>query len=370
MAFTYTTRKDGRLMKRVNVDGKTKSIYSDNPKDLERQYIDLKYKSNNNINIENEMTFKKFAEEWIDIHSAGKEEGTTREYDYIIKNCLVKELGNLKLKAIKKSDVQKVQKEALEGGHQEKAQKIVRFAKSILNEAVEDDYINKNVAMNIKSQKVVREEKKILTKEEDELLIDCAKTHKYGLFFLLLRYSGMRKEEIVAIAITDIFLEERYIEINKAVNFIHNQPRLKSTKNNKSRRVPILDIVYDMLNERVQYCKENNIKYLFTKQTNQKEMLSDSAIKRMLASFLLAINNLHKEKHKDDANKENLKEIVFTLHILRHSFCTMMYYAGIGIKEAQNVMGHSSADMVYDIYTHLDLQKEDTLNSLNDYLKS
>ena len=52
------------------------------------------------------------------------------------------------------------------------------------------------------------------------------------------------------------------------------------------------------------------------------------------------------------------------------TFCAMLYYAGIGIKEAQNLMGHSSADMVYDIYTHLDAQKENSLNSLNSYLKS
>ena len=35
----------------------------------------------------------------------------------------------------------------------------------------------------------------------------------------------------------------------------------------------------------------------------------------------------------------------------------MLYYAGIGIKEAQELMGHSSADMVYDVYTHLDMKK-------------
>ena len=43
MAFTYTTRKDGRLMKRVSVNGKLKTLYSDNPQDLEKHYIELKY---------------------------------------------------------------------------------------------------------------------------------------------------------------------------------------------------------------------------------------------------------------------------------------------------------------------------------------
>lgn len=370
MAFTYTTRKDGRLMKRVSVNGELKTIYSNNPKDLESQYIELKYLDKKHIKIQNSTTFKAFATDWLEVHSAGKAAGTIREYKYIINNYLIKNLGNYELQYIKKVDIQKIQKDLLEENHLELAQKVVRFAKTILNEAAENDYVLKNVAINIKSPKVIRKEKEALTKEEDELLIECSKTHKYGLFFLLLRYTGMRKEEIAALQISDIDLENKVIKINKAVSFIHNQAELKTTKNKKSRKVPILDIIYEPLKHKINYCKENRIHYLFTMQTNNKKMLSDTAIKRMLSSFLLALNKLYKEKHKNDVDKEDLKEIHFTIHQLRHSYCTMLYYANIGIKEAQNLMGHSSVDMVYDIYTHLDSEKENTLNSLNNYLKT
>lgn len=370
MAFTYTTRKDGRLMKRVSVNGDLKTIYSDNPKDLEKQYIELKFLDKKHIKIQDNTTFKTFAKNWLEIHSAGKSDGTIREYKYIINNYLIKNLGNYDLKYIKKVDIQKIQKDLIDNGHLELAQKVVRYAKTILNEAVENDYVFKNVAINIKSPKVIRKEKQILTKEEDELLIECAKTHKYGLFFLLLRYSGMRKEEITALQISDVDLENKTIKINKAVSFIHNQAKLKTTKNKKSREIPILNIVHKELEKKITYCKEHKINYLFTMQTNNKKMLSDTAIRRMLESFLLSLNKLYLKKHKDDDNKENLKEIHFTIHQLRHSYCTMLYYANIGIKEAQNLMGHASADMVYDIYTHLDSQRENTLNSLNKYLKN
>ena len=33
-------------------------------------------------------------------------------------------------------------------------------------------------------------------------------------------------------------------------------------------------------------------------------------------------------------------------------------------------MGHSSAKMVYDIYTHLDAEKETPINPINDYLNN
>ncbi len=382
MAFTYTKRKDGRLMKRVSVNGKIQTLYSKDPKDLERQYIEAKYLDSKNIYLDDSITFKQFAKEWLNIHSAGKADGTVREYKYIVNNYLVKNLGNLKLKNIRKYDIQNIQKDLLENNHMELAQKVVRFAKAILNEAIECDYIVKNVALNIKSPKIIRNEKKILTDDEDKLLVECSSKHKHGLFFLLLRYTGMRKEEITALQINDIDLKNKIISINKAVSFIHNQAKIKSTKNKKGRQVPILDVVYTQLEQRLDYCKKNKIKYLFTKQTDNKTMLSDMAIRRMLDSFLLFINktqienhkknndtNNKKNKNKKDENDEELKEIKFTLHQLRHSYCTMLYYAGIGIKEAQNLMGHSSADMVYDIYTHLDSKKEDISNSLNNYIK-
>ena len=43
---------------------------------------------------------------------------------------------------------------------------------------------------------------------------------------------------------------------------------MKATKNKKNREIPILDIVYNDLEKRIDYCKENKIKYLFTMQTN------------------------------------------------------------------------------------------------------
>ena len=46
----------------------------------------------------------------------------------------------------------------------------------------------------------------------------------------------------------------------------------------------------------------------------------------------------------------------------------MLYYAGIGIKEAQKLLGHSSISMTMDIYTHLEDSNDLTTQKLNTYL--
>ena len=43
----------------------------------------------------------------------------------------------------------------------------------------------------------------------------------------------------------------------------------------------------------------------------------------------------------------------FTFHQLRHTCASLLYYAGVGIKETQEWLGHESAKTTMDIYTHL-----------------
>lgn len=346
----YKKRADGRYATTIVLNGIKKTIYAKTSAELNKKIIEMKYYDNNNIHIDNSLiTLSQFADKWLEINSVGKEDATIKEYKYIINSNIKPTLGNYKISNIKKYDIQKVVNNYIESSHPRLAKKYLMYIKNILNEAVQNDIISKNPALLIKTPTYKPTERKPLSDKEDKLLISCSRTHKYGLFFILIRFTGIRKEEAAAIEIEDIDFKNNIIKIDKAISFANNQGKEKTTKNRKPRNVYILDIFKKQLQDRVNYCKENKIKYLFTKQTNEKEHLSDSAIVTMCKSFLLYMN-----KEKDNPKSE---DIYFTLHQLRHSFCTMLYYNGIGIKEAQELMGHSSADMVYDIYTHLDMEK-------------
>lgn len=345
--MTYYKRNDGRLYKVKKHKGKSYYLYSDTEQDLYNQYIDLNYKLNTEQISSDKILFKAYAEKWLKLNSSGKAEATIKEYNYIVKSYLIKNFGNEYIDKIKREDIQRLQSDLLEDNHIELAHKCIRYMKTICNEAIIDDYLIKNPCLNIKEPKLVHKEKGILTKEQDKLLLESK--HKYAPFFRILRYTGMRREEITPLTINDIDLQKKTISINKAVSFASNQPKLKETKNKKARIVPILDLIYSDIENVVNQCKENKQKYLFIKQTDKK-MLTQEAIRCMTDSFC-----------KDIGFK-------FTPHQLRHSYCTMLYYSGIKIKETQNLMGHSSAKMVYDLYAHLDAQKDDVSNKINSYL--
>lgn len=370
--FTYTTRKDGRLMKKVTINGKIKYLYSKDKDDLKKQYIETMYLNNVNLLTE-DIKFKDFSERWLDLNSVGKEYQTIKEYKFLLKNHINPNIGYMKLKSIKIYDIKQIMKNM--ENIPTTAKKALQLIKRILNDAVDNDIIIKNVAQNIKAPKVIKNERFPLTLEEDKILLSSK--NKYAPFFILMRYTGMRKEEIVPLTVDDIDFDTNTIYINKAVTFVKNQPVLKSTKNKKTRYVPILDNIKDLLHTLVDNAGKN--KLLFTKEKDN-EMLTDVAIRRHLDSFLNSINKKLKEDfEKEQENKkkqgieideeETAPILKFTCHQLRHSYCTMLYYAGVKIKKAQELMGHSSADMVYNIYTHLDEKRENAEELINNYIK-
>lgn len=58
-------------------------------------------------------------------------------------------------------------------------------------------------------------------------------------------------------------------------------------------------------------------------------------------------------------------------HQLRHTYCTMLYHAGIDALRASKLMGHSNVQITLDIYTHLE-QKYKTIDitPFNDYVRN
>lgn len=126
---------------------------------------------------------------------------------------------------------------------------------------------------------------------------------------------GLRRGEIACLTWDDVDFAHNTITIDKACDYSQNKPQIKSTKNGKARVIPILDIIRPILNSRF---KESHSKYVFHKADNT--ILTESAIRRMLDIF------------KREVGFE------FSLHQLRHTYCTMLYYSGVSSKKAQQLM--------------------------------
>lgn len=373
--FKYTTRKDGRLMKRVSVDGKIKTLYSDNPKDLERQYIEIKHLSNKGIVADdNNLTVSMWADKWFKTYKDDKEQATKKMYKDAIDLYIKPEVGNIRLKILKENDITLMLNKLNSKPRQKEI--VLLTIKQILDKAVDNDYIYQNVARKVKIKKHIAKEKEPL----DELTISYLNKIKdidnrcFMIFFML--YTGLRREEVAPLLYKDIDVKNWTLTVNKAVHWEKNKAQLKNTKNQSSRKVPILENMQTKIKELKSNHKDSELIFPAAKS---EELMSETSIKRALEHALCEINKLYKKDQLDtvesvsnDKSKEEIeiKTIKFTYHQLRHTYACFLHKAGIPAKEAQYLTGHKDLKVLLNIYTHLDEEdKQNATEKLNNLLK-
>lgn len=373
MAFTYTKRADGRLMKRVSVNGKLETLYSNDPKDLEKRYIELKYLSGKGLIAEdNGITVEKWAKKWLETYKTDKEKATVKMYSHAINKHIIPNIGGIRLKFLKENDITNMLNELNDTPREKEI--VFLTIKQILEKAVNNDLIYKNVANKVQIKKHRANEKTPLTDLEISYLKKVSEKDERCFMVLFMLYTGLRKQEVAALLYKDINLDDRTVSINKAVHWEKNQPSVKSTKNEEIRNVPILDIIYDTVYKMKTEHKDSDIVFPSVKTKN---IMSGESIKRLLEHTLFEINKLYKndqillfETLNKTEEEIEIKTIKFSYHQLRHTYVCLLHKAGVSVKEAQYLTGHKCLNVLLNIYTHLDNEdKQNATNKLNELLK-
>lgn len=102
-------------------------------------------------------------------------------------------------------------------------------------------------------------------------------------------------------------------------------------------------------------------------------MMSEASWKRLFSSYMIDLNlqygNFVVKPNKFAPKKSSLMIQPFTPHDLRHTFCTIMYEAGVDVLVAKEQMGHSDVSITLGIYTHLNAEhKKSDISKLEKYL--
>ena len=356
----YTKRKDGRYA--TTFRGQT--VYARTSKELEDKVNEMNYLSKTGLLTDDKkITFKEYASNYMILQKRLEPKKSHSRDEGLLSNHIYPVIGLIEIKQLRKTNIQHLKATMIEKGLTEKVNRALSLIKNILNSAVDDNVVVKNVAINIKNYTFEKNERQILTSYEDNLLLEVAKQHKYGLFFLFIRYCGLRPEEVRALKIENINIEKSYVDVYDAISFVKSeQGDRKDTKNLVHREVPILDFMMPLVVSKMDESKNLGTDLLFYKQTNPKQHMSKSSYKSCVKSFLSSVNQLNKENPEQE-----IERIEFIPYQLRHSYCTMLYYSGVSLKEAQSLMGHKSSKMVLDIYTHLKKEEENTQEKLNTY---
>lgn len=218
----------------------------------------------------------------------------------------------------------------------------------------------------LKKKQASTEEKKenFYTREELIEFLSCFEKEnnvKAYTLFLLLAFSGMRNGEALALTWKDIDFKENVIHINKAISRgKNNHLYVKSTKTDVARSVVMDSCTMAILIEWKKKQKEDYFKLGYNTKSPNQLVFSNEYNKFLQPTKTRKwIIQIQKKYH--------LKEV--STHGLRHTHCSLLFEAGVKIKEVQDCLGDSDIQTTMNIYTHVTAKaKESAIQKFENYL--
>lgn len=325
-------------------------------------------------------TLNAFWEDYI----ANKQElkkSTRSNYKYMYDKYVRNEIGDKRLVDIKYSTIKKYYNSLIEHGFKPNSMEIIHtILHPIFTIAVRDGYIRTNPTDGVmaeikKSHDWEKPKRHALTEEQQERFVDYVREHKtyhhWLPIFTFLLGTGCRVGEAVGLRWEDCDFQNNIISINHSLIYRPDEDTRKvmyhiTTPKTKSgiREVPMFTAVKKMLlEERLRQMKDG---------FNQTEIdgYSGFIFSNRFGSVLTphninrAIDRIirdHNIEETELAKKEKRTPLLlphFSVHNLRHTFCTRFCENETNLKIIQEIMGHADISTTMDIYNEATREKK------------
>ena len=350
-------RADGRYQRRVSLgrdrEGKPvyEYIYGKTMKEVNEKYTELMYRKNRGaVLVGGQMTVEQLADEWLTNEKAGN----VRPQSFYQLKCDVskisKSLGHIRVQALTAYDIECFRDRLKDEGTETMFNRCLIVLRSMLNYAIRHDVVARNVTVGIHSLKHEAPKKRVLTPFELAAIQRAELDPDQRAMLEILFYTGIRRGELLALEVKDVDFSRRLLSISKTV--LNNGTIQDNTKTKAGTRlIYIPDALLPALQD---WCQKVERGLLFPSQRGPPMMVASSAFKWKRIS----------ERIFGDSVPED-----FTYHLFRHTYASNLYKAGVDLKTAQYLLGHTDIKTTMNIYTHFGSQDID-VNRINDFFKS
>lgn len=379
-----TTRTDGRIAVQVYlgmIDGKRKykTVYGRTQKEADAKALQIKIEMNKGLDVSSDQdTFSKWADNWLKIkETSSVSEGQYKNYKRTTKK-LKEQIGDKSIKKLRTQDFQEIittltSENPFTG--EPSAKRTLKFIKSTAQQIVRLAIVNRVIDYNPVDaveipQEAAEEHRRALTDEEQQWIVSTI--HRAQRAAMIMMYSGLRRGELIPLTWNDIDFEKKTIRINKAVESKNGKfevkPMTKSAAGMRTIDIPqkLVDFLKSQPHESVLVCP-----------SVKGKMMSESGWKALWESYMKTLNNKYGERTLADRKKMlkpgqrkfDMTIPPITAHWLRHTFATLLYFAGVDVMTARDQLGHADVKTTLSIYTHLDAQyKRKSMSKLDDFL--
>lgn len=370
--YSWTLTQSDRPPKGKHSDKCLRELEKDIAKDLQDEIDTFKAKK---------MTLNAFYEDYIEQKQELKT-STRQNYKYMYRKYIWDSLGRRKLPDIKYSDIKKFYNHLIrELGFKPNSMEIIHtILHPIFSTAVRDGYIRVNPTDGVmaeikKSHDWEKPKRHALTEKEQEVFVEYIKSHDiynhWLPLFTVLLGTGCRVGEVVGLTWDDCDFKEGLININHNLiyrideytgksGFYISTPKTKSGE----REIPMFDAVRKaLLEERARQMKEGFNQtiidgysgFIFSNRFNG--VLSPHNINRAI-NRITRDYNVEESERAERENREPLLLPHFSVHNLRHTFCTRMCENETNIKVIQEIMGHADITTTMDVYNEATRDKK------------
>lgn len=375
-------RKDGTYeYKYRGADGRRHSVYAATLKELREKRKQAEKDAEDGILHVNQNIV---LNDVFDIYFSGKtelKESTLTNYKYMYDKFVRVKFGKQRISMIRYSDVRKFYNYLINDLQfkPNSLETIHSLLHPTFTLAVRDGYIRSNPSDGLmgdikKSHCWEKPQRHALTEVEQEAFVQFVSTspvysHWMPLFTFLLG-TGCRIGETIGLRWTDCDFENNEIMINHNVIYRFNENdgcrfRITTPKTNAGKRVvPMLSEVREALLRELEIQKRLKLKspiidgytnfvFLNRVQNLHNPLTINRAIKRIIRD--------HNREEVTLAKADNRQPLLirdFSVHNLRHTFCTRFCENETNLKVIQDIMGHSDISTTMNIYAEATAEKK------------
>ena len=304
-------------------------------------------------------------------------ESTESNYRYLWEHYIQHEpIAKKALSKIHKSDVKLLYAKLLQEGFASNSlESINNLIHPTLELAVDDDYIRKNpskgVYRSLKTEGAGAPPKKriaLTMTQQKNFLRFISKSPMYSHWLpvmVVLLGTGLRVGECTGLTKNDVDLENNTISVNHNLIYrvIDGEAGFHITTPKTASGTRTIPILYPQVAEQLRALIEvmdalypedlvMNGYHGFLFRNRSGYFLSAHNINRAIERISIAYNAEEMDQAELEDREPNLLPH-FSVHNLRHTFCTRLCEKTNDIKFIQQVMGHADFSTTMDIYTHI-----------------
>ena len=377
-----TTMRSGTPYFRTRImdaDGKQVALYALTREELYQKEQEARKQVEDLIFRRNHPTVAEYCEKWLYMKSSTISAATLRGYTNAVKNYIVKPLGDIYLSEVTADDLRlalvPVAKKS-EGTYST----VNMLLKSIFSSAERNDLLDYNPAVGINAKGGKPAQKKnALTDEQARTLLNTVKDLPPYTFIMIGLYSGLRREEILALQWDCVHLDAPtpYISVQRAWRAKTGKPDISTVLKSKAakRDIPIPNCLVDHLRE-----VKAGSKSRFVISDRNGEPLTYSQFQRVWK--YIDVRTAKERTYYKYVNGQQIKCVVnptlgghqknnpnivysidfdVTPHQLRHTYITNLLYAGVDPKTVQYLAGHENSKTTMDIYAKIKYNQPEQL---------